>query len=75
MESVQVNNNLGIHVSLHAMVAGTDDLLPDLSVAHLCAQGPPLLRPKRLLALVRIQLDDGIQDGQIQAPHLDPRRP
>ena len=57
------------------MVAVVHHFLPDVAVAHLCAEGPPLVRSKGLLALVRVELEDRVKDRQVQAPHLDPRGP
>ena len=70
-QDLQVNNNVRIDVTLDAVVTILGDLVPNLSFPDLGAQGSPLLVSKGILALLGFQLDDGIEDGQIQAPDLD----
>lgn len=69
---LQVDNHIRINVSLRPMVPIAHDFLPNLALAHLVAEGPPLLRAKGVLAFVRVQIQDRIEDGQVQAPHLYP---
>lgn len=57
------------------MVPVLDNFFPNSSVAHLVAQASPLLSAKGVFALVRLQLDDRIQYGKVQAPDLDARGP
>jgi hypothetical protein len=62
---LQVYDHVGINISLHAVVSIAHDLLPDLTFANLGADGSPLLCPEGVLALVWIQLDYRIEDGQV----------
>ncbi|KAJ6446453.1 60S ribosomal protein L37A [Purpureocillium lavendulum] len=66
-----VDDDVRVDVALDAVVSVADDLLPDLAVADLGAQGTPLLVAKGVLALVGLHLEDGVEDGQVQAPDLD----
>lgn len=54
---LQVYDNVGINISLHAVVSIAHHLLPDLAFANLGTGGSPLLRPEGVLAFVWIQLD------------------
>lgn len=69
--NVQVNDHLRVDVPLDAVVSVAYDLLPNVSLADLVAKRPPLLRPKSLLTLVRVEFDNRIQDRKIQTPNLD----
>lgn len=71
-DDLQVDNHISIHVSLRPMISIAHDFVPNLALAHLVAERPPLLRTKGVLAFVRVQLQDRIEDGQIQTPHLYP---
>lgn len=69
----QIDDNVRVDVGLDAMVPVLDDLLPDVAVPHLGAEPPPLLRAQGLLALVRVEGHDRVQDGDVEGPDLYPR--
>lgn len=72
---VQVDDDLGVHVALCAGIAIAHNVVPHAAIA---APGDQLL-PSRAaeckLSLLGTQLDDGIEEGEVEAPHLDPRAP
>lgn len=73
-EDLQVDYYIRVYVSLYPVVAVADYFLPHLALAHFGDEGAPFLRPEGVFALVWIQLDDRIQDGEVQAPNFDPCR-
>jgi hypothetical protein len=42
---------------------------------HVALELLPARAAKRVLALLGAEVDDGIEEGEVEAPHLDPRAP
>ena len=75
MRGAQSNDDIRVDISLDAVVAVLNHLLPDITVPHLGAKSSPLLRPERLFTLARLQGSNGIENGDIQGPDFCPRVP
>lgn len=75
MRDIQVYYNIGINISLHSSISILHYLLPDLPISHFLYQGSPFRTSEGLLPLVWIQFHDSIENCEVQAPDLNPRRP
>lgn len=64
-ENTQIYDDVSIDVAFDASIAILHDFFPDRSLADLGNQAAPFLRPEGGLALVGVELDDGVEDGQV----------
>jgi len=71
-DCLQVDDNVGVHVALDTRIAVADHVVPDAAVATLRDQLLPSRAAKGVLALFGAQLDHGVEEGEVEAPHLDP---
>jgi len=64
-ENTQIYDDVSVDVAFDASIAVLHDFFPDRSLADLGDQAAPFLRPEGGFALVGVELDDGVEDGQV----------
>lgn len=73
VKDAQVHDDIGVDVPFNSGVSVAHHVVPHAAVAALGHQGLPARAAKRVLALLGAELDDAVEEGQVEAPHLDPR--
>lgn len=72
---LQIDHDLSVNVALDAGISVAHDVVPRAAIAALGHQLLPPRAPERVLALLGAQLDYRIEEGEVEAPHLDSGAP
>lgn len=70
---LQIDHDIRVDIALDTRIAVAHHVVPDAAIAALGHQLLPARAAECVLALLGAQLHNGIEEGQVEAPHLDPR--